>query len=55
MRLVTRIKPDWSKNKIINYYINEHRVTLEDSLINFLGFDNKKVLNYLNFDDRTDE
>ena len=55
MRLVTRIEPDWSKNKIINYYINEHRVTLEDSLINFLGFDNKKVLNYLNFDDRTDE
>ena len=44
-----------NKNKVIQYYLNEHRVTLEDSLINFLGFDNKKVLNYLNFDDRYEE
>ena len=51
IRLIRRIEPDMSKNKAIHYYLNEHRVTLEDSLINFLGFDSKKVLNYLNFDD----
>ena len=53
--IVTVIGPNMNKNKVIQYYLNEHRVTLEDSLINFLGFDNKKVLNYLNFDDRYEE
>ena len=55
IRLITKISPNMDKNKAIQYYLNEHRVTLEDSLFNFLGFDNKKVLNYLNFDDRYEE
>ena len=39
IRLITKINKNMNKNKAINYYLNEHRVTLEDSLVNFLGLD----------------
>ena len=44
-----------NKNKAIHYKLNEHIVTLEDSLFNFLDLYESKVLNYLNFDDKFEE
>lgn len=52
---MTRISADMSKNKSYHYFLNEHRVTLEDSIFNFLGLYESQVLNYLNFDDKFEE
>ena len=55
IRLITRISSDMNKNKAINYKLNEHIVTLEDNLFNFLNLYESKVLNFLNFDDKFEE
>ena len=40
IRLITKIHLNMNKNRMIQFHLNEHRVTLEDSLINFLDFGN---------------